>query len=193
MYVSLHDTKPQLKIKALLFFDMLNIPLLCIHTHIFPKAQVASNKNAHKLWHHFWAQFFMLFHMMWSILFRVLALKTLKWKFLIGCWRTSTKEKVVSWPNTPNKMNHTMWKSMKNCAQKWCCKLCAFLCKVTCAFLNRWHLFFHFDISGPKMAPLARWWSPSRTARRSSVGWWIASTRGWFRPGSSTWSCQPSS
>ena len=106
--------------------------------HIFEKAQVASNKNAHRLQHHFWAQFFMLFHMMWSILFCVLALKTLKWKFLIGCWRTSTKEKVVSWPNTPNKMNHTMWKSMKNCAPKWCCKLCAFLFKVTCAFGKIW-------------------------------------------------------
>ena len=68
------------------------IPTLEIIVHIFPKAQVASNKNAHKVWHHFWAQFFMLSHMMWSILFRVLALKTLKWKFLIGCWRTSTKE-----------------------------------------------------------------------------------------------------
>ena len=53
--------------------------------HIFPKAQVASNKNAHKLLHHFCAQFFMLIRMVWSILFRVLALKTLKWKFLIGC------------------------------------------------------------------------------------------------------------
>ena len=31
-------------------------------------------------------------------------------------------------------MNHTMWKSMKNCTPKWCCKLCAFLFKVTCAF-----------------------------------------------------------
>ena len=29
-------------------------------SHIFPKAQVASNKNAHKLRNHFWAEFFML-------------------------------------------------------------------------------------------------------------------------------------
>ena len=91
------------------------LPFLYISYHIFPKAQVASNKNDR---HHFWAQLFMLFHMVWSILFRVLALKTLKWKFLIGCWRTSTNWKVVSWPNTPHKMNHTMWKSMKNCAPK---------------------------------------------------------------------------
>ena len=107
--------------------------------HIFLKAQVASNKNAHKLRHHFWAQFFMLFHMMWSILLRVLALKTLKWKFLIGCWRTSTNEKVVSRPNTPNKMNHTMWKSMKNCVPKLCCKLCTSLFKVTCPFWKMWY------------------------------------------------------
>ena len=32
--------------------------------HIFQKAQVTLNKNAHNLQHHFWAQFFMLFHMM---------------------------------------------------------------------------------------------------------------------------------
>ena len=46
-------------------------------TYIFPKGQVASNKNAHKLQHHFWAQFFMLFHMVRSVLFQVLALNTL--------------------------------------------------------------------------------------------------------------------
>ena len=74
--------------------------------HIFPKAQVAANKNAHNFRHHFPAQFFMLFHMVCSILFRVLALKTLKWKFLIGCQRISTNKKVVSQANTPNKMDH---------------------------------------------------------------------------------------
>ena len=77
---------------------------------------------------------FTLFHMVWSILFGVLALQTLKWKFLIGCWRISTKEKVVSHANTPNKMDHTMRKSMKNCAGKWCQKLCAFLFAATWAF-----------------------------------------------------------
>ena len=50
--------------------------------HIFPKAQVAADKNAHNFWHQFPAQFFMLFHMVWSILFGVLALKTIKWKFV---------------------------------------------------------------------------------------------------------------
>ena len=44
--------------------------------HIFPKAQVTSNKNAHKFRHHFWAHFLILFHMTWSILFGVLALET---------------------------------------------------------------------------------------------------------------------
>ena len=43
---------------------------------------------------------FRLFHMAWSNLFIVLALKTLKWKFLIGCWRISTNEKMVSQPTT---------------------------------------------------------------------------------------------
>ena len=43
---------------------------------------------------------FRLFHMAWSNLFLVLALKTLKWKFLIGCWRISTNEKMVSQPTT---------------------------------------------------------------------------------------------
>ena len=92
-----------------------SIILLYRHSlHIFPKAQVASNKNAHKLRHHCWAQFIMLFHMMWSILFRELALKTLKWKFLIGCWRTSTKEKVVSRPNITLQTN---W--MTPCERAW--------------------------------------------------------------------------
>ena len=63
--------------------------------------------------------------------------------FLIGCWRISTYEKVVSRPNIPNKMNHTMWKSMKNCAPKWCCKLCAFLLKITCAFWKMWVFFVY--------------------------------------------------
>ena len=35
-----------------------------IRGHIFLQAQVASDKNAHKLRHHFWAQFYMLFHML---------------------------------------------------------------------------------------------------------------------------------
>ena len=82
--------------------------------HIFPKAQMAANKNAHNFWHHFRKQFFMLFHMVWSILFKVLALKTLNWKFLIGCWKISTNEKAVY----QAKMDHTKWKSIKNCVQK---------------------------------------------------------------------------
>ena len=41
-------------------------------------------------------------------------------------------------------MNHTMWKSMKNCAPKWCCKLCAFLLKVTCGFWKMWCVLFWF-------------------------------------------------
>ena len=79
--------------------------LIALESHIFPKAQVATNKNAHNFWRHFHAQFFMLFHMMWSILLRVLALKTLYWKFVIGYWKISTNEKAVCQANTPNKMD----------------------------------------------------------------------------------------
>ena len=108
------------------------ILLLC--SHIFQKAQVTLNKNAHNLQHHFGAQFFMLFHMVWFILFGVLGQET-----------TFSLVEVLQQPirnfhfkvfraNTWNKMDHTMWKSMKNCAQKWCRSLCAFLFEATCAF-----------------------------------------------------------
>ena len=57
---------------ATVFHSSVNMVL-----HIFPKAQVAANKNAHNFWHYFPAQVFMLFHMAWSILFGVLKLKFL--------------------------------------------------------------------------------------------------------------------
>ena len=44
--------------------------------HIFPKAEVAANKNAHNFKHHFLVQFFILFHLVPSILNGVLAFKT---------------------------------------------------------------------------------------------------------------------
>ena len=75
-------------------------------------AQVAANKNAHNFWNHFQAQFFMLFHMVWSILIGVSALKTLKWKFLIGCLRISTNENAVSPAKAANKMDHAKRKSI---------------------------------------------------------------------------------
>ena len=110
----------------------------CIVNLIFPKARVALNKNAHNFRPHFLAQFFMLFHMVWSILFGVLGQET-----------TFSLVEVLQQPirnfhfkvfraNTRNKMDHTMWKSMKNCAQKWCRSLCAFLFEATCAFGKMW-------------------------------------------------------
>ena len=107
--------------------------------HIFLKAQVAVHKNAHNFRHHFWAQFFMLFCMVWSILFGVLGQET-----------TFSLVEILEQPirnfhfkvfkaNTPNKMDHTMWKSMKNCARKWCRRLCAFLLAATWAFGKMWH------------------------------------------------------
>ena len=82
--------------------------------HIFPKAQVTSNKNAHNFQHHFLAQFLMLFHLAWSILFGVLAWETTF--SLVEILQQPIKNfhfKVFK-ANTPNKMDHTMWKSMKN-------------------------------------------------------------------------------
>ena len=106
--------------------------------HIFQKAQVTLNKNAHNLQHHFGAQFFMLFHMVWFILFGVLGRET-----------TFSLVEVLQQPirnfhfkvfraNTRSKMDHIMWKSMKNWAQKWCRSLCAFLFEATCAFRKMW-------------------------------------------------------
>ena len=106
--------------------------------HIFQKAQVTLNKNAHNLQYHFGAQFFMLFHMVWFILFGVLGQET-----------TFSLVEVLQQPirnvhfkvfkaNMQNKMDHTMWKSMKNCAQKLCRSLCAFLFEATCAFGKMW-------------------------------------------------------
>ena len=115
-----------------------SISLPASSAHIFPKAQVASNKNAHNFIHHIQALFFMLFHMMRSILFGMLALKTMKWKYVIGSWEILTNRKVVSQANTPNKMDHAKWKSIKKSARKWCWKLCAFLFEVTCDFGKLW-------------------------------------------------------
>ena len=102
--------------------------------HVFQKAQVTLNKNAYNFQHHFGAQFFKLFHMVWFILFGVLGRET-----------TFSLVEVLQQPirnfhfkvfraNTRNKMDHIMWKSMKNCAQKWCRSLCAFLFEATYAF-----------------------------------------------------------
>jgi len=82
----------------------------------------------------FWDTVFMLFQMVLFILFGVLGPET-----------TFSLVKVLQQPiryfhfkvfraNTRNKMDHIMWKSMKNCAKKWCRRLCAFLFEATCAF-----------------------------------------------------------
>ena len=49
-----------------------------------------------------------------------------------------------------NKMDHTMWKSMKNYAWKWCRKLCAFLFAATWAFGKMCYVeFFETLLSTP--------------------------------------------
>ena len=42
-----------------------------LYCHIFQKARVTSNKNAHNLQHHFGAQYFILYHMVGFVLFGV--------------------------------------------------------------------------------------------------------------------------
>lgn len=47
----------------------------CWWAHIFPKAQVTSNKMENNLWHLFLVQFFILFPKVWFALFQPLALE----------------------------------------------------------------------------------------------------------------------
>ena len=108
--------------------------------HIFSKAQVTSNKNAHNFRHHFWAQFLMLFSLAWSILFGVLAWETTFSLVEILQQPIRSFHLKVSKANTPNKMDHTRWKSIINCGQKWCRKLFAFLFVATWAFGKMWGL-----------------------------------------------------
>ena len=122
---------------------MLSLSFL-LRMHIFPKAQVAANKNAHNFWRHLHAQFFMLFHMVGSILFR--ALKTLDWKFAIGYWNISTNEKAVCQANTLNKMDQAKWKKIKLCPKM--------VSEVVCIFV--WgHAGFWEDVNGHK--ELRKW------------------------------------
>ena len=107
------------------------LDVLC---HIFQKTQAISNKNSLSFWHHFQAQFLMLFHLVCFILFRVLARETTFSLVEILQQPIKNFHFKVCKANTPNKMDHTMWKSMKNCAGKWCQKLCAFLFDATWAF-----------------------------------------------------------
>ena len=105
-------------------------------THIFPKSQVTS--KMHNFRNHFWAQFFMLFHLVWFILFGVLGRETTFSLVEILQQPIRNFHFKVFRANTRNKMDHIMWKSMKNCAQKWCRSLCAFLFEATCAFGKMW-------------------------------------------------------
>ena len=120
---------------------------VAICLHIFPKAQVTSNKNAHNFWHHFRAQFLMLFHLAWSILFGVLAWETTF--SLVEILQQPIKNfhfKVFK-TNTRSKMDHTKRKSMKNCAGKWCQKSCAFLFAATSALGKMWLVKHNASIS----------------------------------------------
>ena len=95
---------------------------------------MTSHKNAHNFQHHFWAQFFMLFHLVWFILFGVLGQETTFSLVEILQQPIRNFQLKIFRANTWNKMDHIMWKSMKNCAQKWYRSFCAFLFEATRAF-----------------------------------------------------------
>ena len=76
----------------------------------------------------------MLFHMVWSILFGVLGQETTFSLFEVLQQPIKNFHFKVFRANMRRKMDHIMWKSMKNWAQKWCRSLCAFLFEATCAF-----------------------------------------------------------
>ena len=70
---------------------------------------------------------------------RVLALKTTFW-LVESLWQPIRSfYSVVFEANTHNKMEHTIWKGMENCAWKWCHFLCTILFEVTWAFCKMWH------------------------------------------------------
>ena len=58
--------------------------------------------------------------MLWSVLLRVVAQKTTLWLVEIFWQPIRSFYSMVFEATTRNKMKHIMWKSMKNCARKWC-------------------------------------------------------------------------
>ena len=87
----------------------------------------------HKKGHQFLAQFSIPFHMVWSVLLRVVAQKTTLWLVEIFWQPIRSFYSMVFEATTRNKMKHIMWKSMKNCARKWCLFSCTILFEVTWA------------------------------------------------------------
>ena len=84
--------------------------------------------------HHFLAQFSIPFYKVWSVLLRVLAQKTTFWQVEILWQPIRSFYLMVFEATTHNKIGHTMWKGMKNCARKWCLFLCTILFVITWAF-----------------------------------------------------------
>ena len=126
-----------LDLGSLLIFSVLK-NFVSPRFHIFQNVEVTSNKMAHKKRHHFLAQFSIPFHMVCSVLLRVLAQKTTFWLVEILWQPIRSFYSMVFEATTRNKMKHIMWKSMKNCARKWCLFLCTILFEVTWAFGKMW-------------------------------------------------------
>ena len=121
------------------------------------------------------AQFLMLFHLTLSVLLRMLAWETLlshsHWMKFLKKPDRNFHFKVFK-ANTMNKMDHTIRKRMKNCAQKWC--NCVDLCLrplqplkrcVVCAFC------FPFHMSGFQQPRLYR--TPTRHCLPVGINVWL--------------------
>ena len=90
--------------------------------HDFLKALVTLNKMEHRFWHYFRCSLLCSF-LVWFILSGAWTWITIKLMFLISWWRIPINDEVVSEPNHWNQTDHTLRKSMKNCAKKgfWNC------------------------------------------------------------------------
>ena len=128
------------------------MPYYC---HIFPNAQVTSNKMVHKKIHHFLATFSIPFHMVWSVLLRVVAHKTTFWLVEILWQPIRSFYSMVFEATTRNKTEHTMWKGIENCARIWCLFMCTILFEVTWVFWKMWCAILILNQS--KEAPNITW------------------------------------
>ena len=114
--------------------------------HDYLKALVTLNKMEHRFWHYFRCSLLCSF-LVWFILSGAWTWITIKLMFLISWWRIPINDEVVSEPNHWNQTDHTLWKSMKNCAKKgfWSCV--PFCFEVTCAFGKMWGFFVWKEMS----------------------------------------------
>ena len=118
-----------------------------------------------------------------SFLGTVFHARVLGWEITLS----KTSNLKVFGANTRKKMDLTMWKSMKNCAQKWCRSLCAFLFEATCAFGKMWRVMCKRDHSWSWNISIfqwiMRWWAVAAAVACSRPRCWV---RTWARTVSRT-------